>query len=331
MKDLSIIIPVYNGEKYIERCIKSITQTTGITYEIIIINDASTDKTEEKIKQLKNKSIIKIALPQNKGVSYCRNLGIQKATGKYIAFSDVDDYIEKNMYETMVKEAEKNQLDVCCCNYYEIFEKTGKKVKSKYNLKNEIIYKPNIIKQFLIDEISPSCCDKIYKADLIKNNIKIDEELQIGEDILFILNVMNTCEKLGTIENYFYNYIQQEKSVMHTISAKFLQFEKVVEKTKNIEYEKMRIDNKEEYEYFEGAMLVRGIHSISTLVNKENKKQAINYIEQLRNKDILKKWIKNPYVNKFIKLEIKILLLLGTKMHLLLMPIYKYMRNKLRK
>ena len=78
-------------------------------------------------------------------------------------------------------------------------------------------------------------------------------------------------------------------------------------------------------------MLVRGIHSVSTLANKENRKQAVEYIKQLLDKQILKKWVKNPYVSKFIKIEIQILLAFGVNIHLLLTPIYKFMRGKLRK
>ncbi len=331
MKDLSIILPVYNGENYIERCIKSILQTAGVDYEIIIINDASTDHTETKIKKLENDSITIISLSENKGVSYCRNLGIEKAKGKYITFIDADDYIEKEMYSILLQKAQEEDLDVCYCNNYELFEKTGKIVKSKYQLKNKIVKQPEIMKLYLTDQISRACWDKIYKADLLKNNIKVEEELAVGEDILFVLDVMKESKKIGVVDSYFYYYVQQEKSVMHTISPKFLQFKKVIQKTLEKEYETMRLAYSTEYEYFQGEMLVRGIHSISTLANKENKKQAIQYMTELVDKKTLKQWIKNPYGSRLVKIEIQILLLFGIRMHLLLMPIYKYMRGKLRK
>lgn len=331
MKDLSIIVPVYNGENYIERCIESILQTEGLEYEIIIINDGSIDNTESIIKKVENDIITTISLPENRGVSYCRNIGVEKAKGKYITFMDIDDYIEKEMYPILLKKAQEEDLDVCYCNSNEVFEKTGQIVKSKYKLKNEILEQPEIIKLFLTDRISPSCCDKIYKLELLKGKIKIDEELAIGEDILFILDIMRESKKIGVVDSYFYYYVQQEKSVMHTISPKFSQFKKVIQKTLEKEYETIRLEHPKEYEYFQGEMLVRGIHSISTLANKENKKQAIQYMKELIDKPVLKKWIKNPYGSKFVKIEIQVLLLFGIRIHLLLMPIYKYMRGKLRK
>lgn len=331
MKPLSIIVPVFNGEKYIKRCISSVMKTEKIEYELIIINDCSTDKTEQIVKEIKDENIKLINLQQNKGVSYCRNLGVQEAKGRYITFLDVDDCIEKDMYSVMVQKAEEERVEVCCCNYYEINENTNKKVKSKYQLKNEVIEQPEIIKLFLTDKISPACWDKIYRSDFLKEKIKVDEELAVGEDILFILDVMKQCKKLAIVDSYFYYYIQQEQSVMHKISPKFLQFKKVVEKTQSNKYKNIRNEYKQEYEYFKGAMIVRGIHSISTLANKENRKQAKEYINQLLDKQTLKKWVKNPYVSKFIKIEIQILLAFGVNIHLLLTPIYKFMRGKLRK
>jgi len=117
--DLSIITPIYNGEKYIDRCLESIKKN-NINYEIIIINDGSTDNTINKLNQIKEKNIKIINLKENHGVSYARNIGIKEINGDYFTFIDIDDHIEEKTYDRLFSIAKKNNLDICGCNYYEI-------------------------------------------------------------------------------------------------------------------------------------------------------------------------------------------------------------------
>ena len=120
MADISIIIPAYNAEKYIDKCLDSLINQTKKEIEIIIVNDGSKDKTEEIIKSYTD-SRIKYYKNTNKGIGYTRNYGIEKSTGKYLMFLDSDDYYEKNACELFFKEAEKEKLDIVVCDYYKVY------------------------------------------------------------------------------------------------------------------------------------------------------------------------------------------------------------------
>ena len=161
---LSIIVPAYNAEKSICRCIDSILKTSYKNYEVLIINDKSIDNTLEKLKsnyEIKNNIRI-IDLNENKGVSYCRNLGVKEAKGEYITFVDADDYISENMYSNMMKLVEEYDLDCCVCDYIEVFP-NGNTVKSKYSYKNKLLNNEMCIREYLTDRISPAVWDKIFK------------------------------------------------------------------------------------------------------------------------------------------------------------------------
>ena len=111
MKEISIIIPIYNGEKFIKKCLDSILANYNKNYEVIIINDGSTDGTREILNNYKEENI-KIINNNNNGVSFSRNLGIKLATGKYIMFVDIDDYLSSNWYEIIKEEIQKSDIEV---------------------------------------------------------------------------------------------------------------------------------------------------------------------------------------------------------------------------
>lgn len=330
--NLSVIVPAYNCEKSICKCIDSILSSQYIDYEIIIINDASIDTTKSILceKYSHKNNIIIINLNKNQGVSYCRNIGIEKASGNYITFVDSDDYITSKMYSNMMHLINEYNLDCCICDYVEIFP-DGSKQKSKYHYKNKILNNEEGIKEFFIDNMSPSVCDKIFRTTLLRKNRKFENKLRVGEDILFVLNFINTARSTYILDEIHYHYVQQEKSTMHTIAPKLLQFTKIekhISKQQLIFYENKF---KDEYKYFKSAMLMRGIHSVTSLINKVNIRQAKYYLSVLRQIDLLKVQLKSKYTNKFIKLEVFIFIYFGINIHILLSPIYVYARKNLRR
>ncbi len=114
MSKISIIIPVYNSEKVIARCLESVLNQDYKNIEIIIINDGSKDRSQEIIEQYsKIDGRIKIIKTENQGVSSARNLGIQNASGKYVCFLDADDYVDKDMYNELVKQIKENDMVIC--------------------------------------------------------------------------------------------------------------------------------------------------------------------------------------------------------------------------
>lgn len=136
MKKISVIVPVYNTEKYIKKCIRSIIEQTLKEIEIIIVNDGSKDKSLEIIKDLmKQDRRIKLINKENEGVSSARNSGIKMAKGKYIQFIDSDDWIEKEFLEKMYDFAEKENVDIVVSDYYEDY--SNGKIKIKKGKKNQ--------------------------------------------------------------------------------------------------------------------------------------------------------------------------------------------------
>lgn len=328
---LSIILPVYNGEQYIEKCIKQITEQNYKNFELIIVNDGSNDNTLKLInKYIKQDKRIVLIDKKNTGVSNSRNIGIMKAKGNYIAFVDVDDIIDPTIYEKMIKKLELSNADVCVCNYKEYFLNKNKYVPSKYALKNEIISKETAIRNYLLDKIGPAIWDKTYKSNIVKNT-RFEESLNIGEDILYCLNILFKTNKVATIEDELYYYVQQDKSVMHKINEKYLQFKKVTGLINKKDQEYLKTNFKKEFDFFKLEMITRGIHSISTNYNKENKKDAIRLLKEYVNSKDLTKIINSEYFGKSVKIEMIMLKSFGIKFHLRTTKLYKIMRNIIRK
>lgn len=325
---ISIIVPVYNGEKYIKNILDNLIKIK-CNKEIIIVNDCSKDNSLEILTQYKN-NIKLIDLKENHGASYARNIGLDNASGKYIGFVDIDDSFEISIFEKMIAKIEKTNSDICVCNYNEIYEGSDNIVNSKYELSYNCLSQKEALSSFLIDKISPAIWDKIYKKSLL-DDIRFDESLLIGEDILFCLNVFYKCKKVTFVDEYLYHYLQNDTSLMHTISPKLLHFKNIVDKIDEEKVEYLVNNLKEEFDYFKLEMITRGIHSISSLQNKINKKQVEEYLKEYCVKEDLNKIIKSKYYSKNIKIEIFILRFFGIKVHLFLMPFYRKIRNCIRK
>ena len=214
MKKLTIIIPTYNSEKYIEKCIISILKQTYTNLEIIIIDDNSSDNTYEICQKIQ-KNDLRIKLLRNSknvGVSITRNLGIDIATGEYITFVDSDDYIEENLYEKLIEKIENENIDIAMCNFY--MELNSKDTRINGENKKMVLDKGKILDyMFLPDYYCGFVWNKIYKTDIIKsNNLRFDNNIFICEDMLF------NCQYIGKIEKGFYttaklyHYIQRTNS-----------------------------------------------------------------------------------------------------------------------
>ena len=207
---LSVIIPAYNVEKYIERCINSVLNQYLKNIEIIIIDDGSKDKTSDiclKISE-NNKNIIYKKV-QNGGCSAARNLGISMAKGKYIAFLDSDDWVDSDMYINMIEEAEKNQADIVICGF--------KKLDENKNLLSTVKIPKRNNKNEYIDcttEWFASPCNKIYKRDLLeKNNIRFLLNIYTGEDMFFNFISFFYSKNIISLDEPYYNYFMNQNSV----------------------------------------------------------------------------------------------------------------------
>lgn len=245
MEKISIIVPIYNGEKYLHGCLKSLINQSYKNIEIILINDGSTDNTKvicEHYKQLDNR--VKLINKNNEGVSRSRNIGIKEATGKYIGFVDCDDYISTDMYEKLKIAIDKSKADMSVCKY----EQTMKIYESMLNKKNSKKYKFKIISAYnAIESIYTSndfagyTWNKLYKKEIIDNNkIKFDENILIAEDNLFNFEYLLKCKSVIVVNKVMYYYFQHNLSATNKkIDNKWLTILKVYKKI----YEINKINN----------------------------------------------------------------------------------------
>lgn len=204
MKKISIIIPIYNSEKCIEKCIESILNQKYNEFELLLINDGSTDDSLKVIKKYEKNKKVRIFNNENHGVSYSRNYGIKKATGDYIMFIDNDDYIDEDYLSTHVQLIEENNADIVISGYRRITE--NNKILHQEKLKN------TYWSRFII--VAPWA--KIYRKDfLVDNNIEF-LKCGIGEDVYFNLVAYSYNPKI-CISNYIgYNWFFNTKSVSNT-------------------------------------------------------------------------------------------------------------------
>lgn len=217
---VSVIIAAYNVERYIKECIMSIEKQIYKNLEIILIDDGSQDKTGNICDELQKKyNNIIVKHIENSGVSKARNIAISMSTGKYLAFVDGDDYIEKNMISVMIKKIEEEEADLCVCNYFNYY--VNKKQKAKFNVK-ENLNKEEAKKELLNnDSIRGFMCNKIFKAKYIKENLIVfDENITMCEDALFCFQYMQYIEKVVVTNIPLYNYRMRKSSAVNVNDKK---------------------------------------------------------------------------------------------------------------
>lgn len=217
---ISIIVPVYNGEMYIKKCIDSLINQTYKNIEIIIINDGSTDKTMNICKTYSDKRIILIN-NSNHGVSYSRNEGIKKSKGDYITFIDADDWIEKDCIEKNINILQKyKNLDVLRYNYRVIGGKAFS-TNDIYELSDKFLNKAELSDKFYLHFISdneniPCLVMLLFIKKEIAKSISFNENLTMMEDVEFYFKVFKKCNTFYFSTNKLYNYYVNHNSVTHS-------------------------------------------------------------------------------------------------------------------
>ena len=215
MAKISIIIPVYNCEKYITKCIESLLNQTFKDLEIIIVNDGSTDNSEKIIKNYKDPRI-KLINKKNGGQSSARNIGLDTAYGEYIGFVDSDDWVDSDYYEKLYDAAKKYNADIAMAD----FIRTGpKKHKIRLNITEEKVYEKTENKIKIANALKEGCIwNKIYKKEIL-NNIRFNEGMYF-EDGPFTLYALSASNKLVTVPGIYYYYYQNPMSTVKTMDKK---------------------------------------------------------------------------------------------------------------
>lgn len=326
MLKLSIVIPVYNGEKFIQTCLDKVFRIP-LNKEIIVINDCSQDQSLKILQEYSNQ-IILIDLPENHGVSHARNLGLQRATGDYITFIDVDDDFELEMHTKILNAMLQKQADVGICNN-DIVEFNGRVLKPKHTFSSCEIEQSAVISNYLCDRIVPAVWSSIYRASLAKS-VAFEEQLRIGEDILYVLQILLKAQKTCFVNEALYHYKQYPSSAMHVLSDKLLQYLQITHYLSPSELAILDQRYFEEFKYFKLEMVRRAVHAIS-LAAGGNRKHAKAMLKSLITKDVCRALIKNQYTPRYAKIEFWILKTFGVGFHLFVFPCYGLIRKLLRK
>lgn len=212
---VSIIIPIYNAEKYLEKCVDSVIDQKLKEIEIILVNDGSTDKSKDICDLYKNKDKrIKTINKENGGPSETRNIGLENCTGEYIGFLDADDWIEKDMLWDMYKVASQNNLDLVVSGQIIDFE--NEKYQLVKNIQEKIIIDDNEKLENTIFELCNNdmfhvVWNKLYKRELVKDKKFVIDGMP-AEDVIFNVDVFLKIQSLGIINQAYYHYIKVDSA-----------------------------------------------------------------------------------------------------------------------
>lgn len=286
---LSIIVTVYNGEQYLARCIDSLLKQKLEDYEIVIINDGSTDASDSIIQQYQATYPDKICYlaKENGGVSTARNEGIKVSRGEYITYVDCDDYVEENCYRRLYEIAKKKDYDIVIYDMMVVDEKSKRYCEARDGLKEGEI-SPN---EYVLT--IPSPCNKIMKRKLFVDHAITFPEGMIYEDFAVIPTLANNACNIYYTKSPYYFYFQSASSIMRNEEYK----EKYVDIFKAVKYlanhlERPRFDMEIEFLYYLYILVEASLYFYH--YGKEEYLQ----VTADRMKKEFPNWRKNPYIRK---------------------------------
>ena len=293
---LSVIVPGYNVEEYIAKCIESIVENEIPDMEVILINDGSKDNTIKIMKKYAKKypKLIKLIDQENKGLSMARNAGIEASTGKYITFVDSDDAIQPNMYKTMLEKAEEGNFDVVACGVNVIYPDKTIKLTAGFN--HDIRDKEEI--KSIMNTWYTVVWNKVYKRSILK-----DVRFKKGvwyEDVEFLYRLLPNIKSIGLVNEYFNDYMQRPGSITYTYNSKLYHlienFDGVIDYYKK---KKLYKDYKEELEFgYVRYLYATFVKRLAKMKDKEEFKKGVDKVISLVNEKF-PEYRKNKYLKPF--------------------------------
>jgi glycosyltransferase EpsJ len=223
---ISVIVPIYNVENYLEKCLNSILNQSFKNLELILVNDGSTDSSENICRKYKKKDDrVKLITKKNEGVSSARNVGLNEATGKYVAFIDPDDSISDMYFKRLFSIAEEKNLDAVICGYKTVPSNIN--VVPHFNLNKIMNGKDLILSSPNVHSDNDLCFSwrTLYNLELInENNIRFNERLFVGEDVIFNLEYLLASNRVYAISDSLYFYtINNPNSAMRKPYKEYLE------------------------------------------------------------------------------------------------------------
>lgn len=213
MPKLSVIVPVYNVEQYIHKCVDSILNQTFTDFELILVDDGSPDNCGKICAEYaKQDGRVKVIHKKNGGLSDARNVGLEEAVGEYISFIDSDDWVDRNVYSESLEYMQKKDLDIVCFDVTEV--RVNKNlIRHKFD-SDKVFAAKDALYKILVDEIDNSACNKIFKRIIWK-----DVRFPVGrrfEDVATTYKVFNNATKVGYMKKAYYCYLKREGSIIAT-------------------------------------------------------------------------------------------------------------------
>lgn len=312
---ISIIVPCYGVEKYLDRCMESLVNQTLRDIEIILVDDVSPDRVPEMCDDWaeKDSRIKVIHKEKNEGLGYARNTGIEAASGEYVAFVDSDDFVERNMFEVLYHYSANDSLDACFCGFSHY---SGNVIKDKVSeVEKYTIFEGEAVKEvalkgmltsndsYRIVDYEMSVWHALYKMDIIrKNNISfVSERELISEDIIFHIDYLPSCRKIGFIPDILYNYCLNPVSLSKVykkdrFNKEIDLFKDILNRVKNYNLGWSDKDINKYFAFKERYVMTQCISFLPQLGYKFVCSELKSYADSIE----LKKWV-YPYMNQYPK------------------------------
>lgn len=300
----SIIVPTYNAEKFIIKCAESLKNQNFKDYEVLFINDGSTDDTLNILNNyIKNNKLdnFKVITKKNEGVSSSRNYGIKHAKGEFLLAVDSDDFVSED-FLTKIDEAVNEDVDILIFSFYEYFNDDNKRKKIGISSSCE-----NIKRNAMIS--APAQWNKAIRRELfIKNNIFFPEGL-IYEDLGTIPKLYLLTDKIKFIDEYIYYYRQQENSIMHTFNEKIFNIYPILENLKDYydknDIKKLYTNELEKIFIYNTFFIVNTLGCVKFKQKLRYQNDSIKFLNK-----IYPKWYRNTYLkNEKFKTRLHILIM----------------------
>lgn len=257
MKKVSIIVPVYNVELYLEKCLTSLVNQSLQEIEILVVNDGSTDNSQHIIDDFQRKFPEKIFpfVKENGGLSDARNFALDRASGEFIGFVDSDDYVTETMFDEMYHLAKKHNAEMVVCNLQKVdeFGTITQKLTQIPNMPEKI----NLKEHFSVfSDLSYFACNKLFNRELFK-----EKRFKKGvhfEDIQLIPQLLLECETLAQTQSYHYQYLERSDSITKTHTERGLDILKAVEDVEEAFRNSQYSDRKKELKNFQ---ILEGVYT----------------------------------------------------------------------
>lgn len=317
---LSIIVPVYGVEKYIDKCLNSLVKQSLKEIEIIVVNDGTKDNSQKIVDKYVKKypDKIKSYIKENGGQGSARNYGLKKATGEYIGYVDSDDFVEKDMYKKLYNKAKENNYDIVVCGNYNVSEDYQNKnidaFINNYNTDLENIFFGKM-----------AVWNKIYKRDiLIKNKLEFKEKVWY-EDLAFTLKAIMNSNTFAFIDEPLYDYLIREGSTMNNSNVQrnleildaFNDILSYIQHNKKEEY-----FSKIEFLAIDHIYISAIVRVLKAEADDKVKRETINKLIDYMNKKF-PNYKNNKYINTLSKNRKIIYKLINIKMYGLINLIFK--------